>query len=141
MKVINQVKMSFPSRSVNESFARVTAAAMASQADPTIDVIADIKTAVSEAVTNAVVHAYPKEIGMIYITMKMFEGGIFSVTVKDKGVGIDDVKLARTACYTTSPETERSGMGFTVMEVFMDKVKVISKLGVGTTVTMTKKLI
>lgn len=139
-KVINSLKLSFPSLSVNESAARAVVAAFSAQSDPTTSELADIKCAVSEAVTNCIVHAYPDSIGEIYISVKIFEGRTLRIEIKDKGKGIDDVSLARTPLYTTSPETERSGMGFTVMESFMDKLNVRSKVGKGTTVVLFKTL-
>lgn len=139
-KVINSLKLSFPSLSVNESAARAVVAAFSAQSDPTTSELADIKCAVSEAVTNCIVHAYPDSIGEIYISVKIFEGRTLRIEIKDKGKGIDDVSLARTPLYTTSPETERSGMGFTVMESFMDKLNVRSRVGKGTTVVLFKTL-
>jgi stage II sporulation protein AB (anti-sigma F factor) len=139
-KVINALKLSFPSLSVNESAARAVVAAFSAQSDPTTSELADIKCAVSEAVTNCIVHAYPDSIGEIYISVKIFEGRTLRIEIKDKGKGIDDVSLARTPLYTTSPETERSGMGFTVMESFMDKLNVRSRVGKGTTVVLFKTL-
>lgn len=140
MKVVNEIKMSMPAKSVNEGFARAASAVLASQFDPTVDIVADIKTAISEAVTNAVVHAYPQGGGKVYITLRLLEGGIFSATIRDTGVGIADVKLARTPCYTSGGTGERCGMGFSIMETFMDKLRVTSKPGRGTTVTMYKTL-
>ena len=139
-KVINSLKLSFPSLPVNESAARAVVAAFSAQSDPTTSELADIKCAVSEAVTNCIVHAYPDSIGEIYISVKIFEGRTLRIEIKDKGKGIDDVSLARTPLYTTSPETERSGMGFTVMESFMDKLNVRSRVGKGTTVVLFKTL-
>ena len=140
-RVVNQVSMTLPAKSVNESYARVAAAALATQADPTMEQMADIKTAVSEAVTNAIVHAYRGHgDGKVYITMKLLEGGEFSITVRDTGCGIDNVKQAREPCFTTAPGEERSGMGFSIMEAFMDKLRVRSVPGRGTTVTMVKQL-
>ena len=139
-KVINALKLSFPSLSVNESAARAVVAAFSAQSDPPTSELADIKCAVSEAVTNCIVHAYPDSIGEIYISVKIFEGRTLRIEIKDKGKGIDDVSLARTPLYTTSPETERSGMGFTVMESFMDKLNVRSRVGKGTTVVLFKTL-
>ncbi len=133
----NQFKISFPSKSVNESFARIAVSSFCMQLDPTIEQINDIKTAVSEAVTNCVVHAYPGIIGTVYITASI-KDNIFTVTVRDKGVGIVDIPQAMTPMYTTSPNTERAGLGFAVMQAFMDKVKVYSKQGKGTRVVMSK---
>ena len=139
-KVINSMKMSFPSLSVNESAARAMVAAFSAQADPNTTELADIKCAVSEAVTNCIVHAYPESIGEIYISVKILEGRVISVEIKDKGKGIEDVELAKTPLYTGAPQDERSGMGFTVMESFMDEMKVRSKVGKGTTVQLFKRL-
>lgn len=138
-KIINQVEMKFLSRSVNEGFARVVASAFASQTDPTIELISEIKTAVSEAVTNAVVHGYQNTSGIITIKMQLFEDKRLRITVKDKGIGIPDIDKAMTPLYTTGNE-DRAGMGFTIMETFTDKLKVKSRSGKGTTVIMEKKL-
>ncbi len=140
MRPINIMKVDFLSRSANESFARVAVAAFIAQLDPTIDELCDIKTAVSEAVTNCIVHAYKDGIGEIYITVKIFEGDKVSVAVKDKGCGIDDVTRAMEPMYTSSLEGERAGLGFTVMQSFTDKLRVKSRPGFGTTVIMEKKL-
>ena len=139
-KVINCMKFRFPSLSVNESSARSVVAAFSAQADPTTGELADIKCVVSEAVTNSIVHAYPDAIGEIYISVQLLEGRALKIEIKDKGKGIEDVAMARTPLYTTSPETERSGMGFTVMESFTDKMTVRSKPGKGTTVVLLKRL-
>ena len=137
MKKINQLKMTFDSRSENEGFSRVAVAAFSSQLDMTVEELGDIKTVVSEAVTNCIVHAYRDTIGKIYITCTVFDNGVIRVSVKDKGCGISDVKKAREPLYT-SVGGERSGLGFTVMESFSDKLRVRSKVGVGTTVTIEK---
>lgn len=137
MKKINQLKMTFDSRSVNESFSRMAVAAFSSQLDMTVEEMGDIKTVVSEAVTNCIVHAYKNTIGKIYITCTVFEEGVIRVSVKDRGCGIEDVKKAREPLFT-SVGGERSGLGFTVMESFSDKLRVRSKVGVGTTVTIEK---
>lgn len=137
MKKINQLKMTFDSRSVNESFSRMAVAAFSSQLDMTVEEMGDIKTVVSEAVTNCIVHAYKNTIGKIYITCTVFEEGVIRVSVKDRGCGIEDVKKAREPLFT-SVGGERSGLGFTVMESFSDKLRVHSKVGVGTTVTIEK---
>ena len=137
MKKINQLKMTFDSRSVNEGFSRVAVAAFSSQLDMTVEELGDIKTVVSEAVTNCIVHAYRDTIGKIYITCTVFDNGVIRVSVKDKGCGISDVKKAREPLYT-SVGGERSGLGFTVMESFSNKLRVRSKVGVGTTVTIEK---
>ena len=139
MKKINELKMLFDSRSVNESFSRVAVAAFSSQLDMTVEELGDIKTVVSEAVTNCIVHAYRDTIGKIYITCTVFEEGVIRVSVRDKGCGIEDVTKAREPLYT-SLGGDRSGLGFSVMESFSDKLKVRSKVGVGTTVTMDKKI-
>lgn len=140
MKKINQLKMVFDSRSVNESFSRVAVAAFSSQLDMTVDELGDIKTVVSEAVTNCIVHAYRNSIGNIYITCTVFDEGIIRVTVRDKGCGIEDVKKAREPLYT-SLGGDRSGLGFSVMESFSDKLRVRSVVGKGTTVTIEKKIL
>jgi stage II sporulation protein AB (anti-sigma F factor) len=139
MKAENYIKLEFPARSVNEGFARAAAAAFVSQLDPTLTELGDIKTAVSEAVTNAVVHAYPNAIGVVQLRARILPGGELEIVVKDKGVGIPDVERARTPLYTTGGE-DRSGMGFTIMEGFMDKLRVRSAPGHGTTVTMRRRL-
>ena len=133
----NKFKLSFPSKSINESFARMAVSAFCMQFDPTIEQINDIKTAVSEAVTNCVVHAYPDQIGAIYITADIRENTLI-ISVKDKGVGISDVKKAMEPMFTTDTQNERAGLGFAVMQAFMDKVKVFSNPGKGTRVVMTK---
>ena len=139
MKAIDQVTVTFTSRSANEGFARACAACFAAQLDPTLDEVADIKTAVSEAVTNAIVHAYPDCLGRIVMRLRLFDGGVLEIQVKDSGVGIPDVDKARTPLFTTGGE-ERSGMGFTIMESFMDSLKVRSQPDKGTTVTMRKRI-
>ncbi len=139
MKALNQVNLTFPSRSANEGFARSAAACFAAQLDPNLDELADIKTAVSEAVTNAIVHAYPDTIGKISMRLRLLEGGVLELQIKDTGVGIPDIAQARTPLFTTGNE-ERSGMGFTIMESFMDSLKVTSAPGKGTTVTMRKRI-
>ena len=139
MKAIDQVTITFTSRSANEGFARASAACFAAQLDPTLDEVADIKTAVSEAVTNAIVHAYPDCLGKIVMRLRMFDGGVLEIQVKDSGVGIPDVDKARTPLFTTGGE-ERSGMGFTIMESFMDGLRVRSQPDKGTTVTMRKRI-
>lgn len=132
--------MTIAGYSKNESLARMCVAAFASQLDPTIEEISDIKSAVSEAVTNCIVHAYPNSIGEITIQLRIVNGDSLYIKIKDNGVGIADVKKAMEPLYTTSPETERAGLGFAVMESFMDKLSVRSKIGKGTTVTMVKRL-
>lgn len=135
----NYIKLEFPAKSVNEGFARAAVAAFASQLDPTLGEIGDIKTAVSEAVTNAVVHAYPEKLGTVTMRVRILPDERLEIVVKDHGVGIADVEKAKTPLYTTGGE-ERSGMGFTIMESFMDAVKVKSAPGKGTTVTMCRRI-
>lgn len=139
MNVINEMRLEFPSKSQNESFARVTVAAFAAQLDPTLEEIADIKTAVSEAVTNAIIHGYENTVGIVTVIAKLYEGKI-EIEVIDEGKGIEDIEKARQPLYTSKPELERSGMGFTVMETFMDEVEVISAPGQGTRVKLVKYL-
>ena len=139
MKKINELKMVFDSRSVNESFSRVAVSAFSSQLDMTVEELGDIKTVVSEAVTNCIVHAYKNTIGKIYITCAVFEEGIIRITVRDRGCGIEDVNKAREPLFT-SVGGDRSGLGFSVMESFSDKLRVRSKVGVGTTVTIEKRI-
>ena len=139
MKAMDQASITFTSRSANEGFARACAACFAAQLDPTLDEVADIKTAVSEAVTNAIVHAYHDCLGKITLRLRLFEGGVLELQVRDSGVGIPDVDQARTPLFTTGGE-ERSGMGFTIMESFMDGLKVRSQPGKGTVVTMRKRI-
>ena len=138
-KALDRAVITFPSRSANEGFARAAAACFAARLDPTLDEVADIKTAVSEAVTNAIVHAYPDRLGTIELRLQVLEGGELEIRVKDKGVGIPDIARAREPLFTTGSE-ERSGMGFTIMESFMDRVTVTSAPGKGTTVTMRKRI-
>ena len=138
-KATNEVLLEFPSRSSNEGFARAAVACFAAQMGPTLNELEDIKTAVSEAVTNAIVHAYPDAIGKVAVRARICPGNVLELTVKDHGRGIADVEKAREPLYTTGGE-ERSGMGFTIMESFMDKLTVRSVPGRGTTVLMRKKL-
>ena len=138
-KATNEVLLEFPSRSSNEGFARAAVACFAAHMDPTLNELEDIKTAVSEAVTNAIVHAYPDAIGKVAVRARICPGNVLELTVKDHGRGIADVEKAREPLYTTGGE-ERSGMGFTIMESFMDKLTVRSVPGRGTTVLMRKKL-
>lgn len=133
----NYIKLEFPSQSCNEAFARTAAAAFAAQLDPTMEELGDIRTAVSEAVTNCIVHAYPDQIGKISMRMRILEGSILEISVRDWGRGIEDVDRAMAPLYTTGGE-ERSGMGFTIMGSFMDKLKVKSAPGKGTAVTMQR---
>jgi len=139
MKMENQVRLEFPSASANEGFARTAAACFAAQLDPTLEEVNDIKTAVSEAVTNAIVHAYPDTLGKIVMRLRIREDQSLEIVVRDWGVGIADVERARTPLFTTGNE-ERSGMGFTIMESFMDSLKVRSAPERGTTVTMRRKI-
>ena len=139
MEVINEMKMTVDPRSVNEGFCRVAVAAFASQLDPTVEEISDLKTAVSEAVTNCIVHAYKVKKGKIYITAALTADNFVIVKVRDRGVGIADVKKAREPLFTTGGE-DRSGLGFSVMECFSDKLRVSSKEGKGTVVTIYKKI-
>lgn len=137
MKPVNQTQISFTSNSVNESFGRAAVSAFLAQLDPTVADLTEIKTAVSEAVTNAIVHGYKDKIGMVYITVKLFENGKAVVKIRDKGCGIPDIQQAMEPLYTTGGE-ERAGLGFAVMQSFCDSVRVTSALGRGTSVTLTK---
>ena len=139
MKTRNYIKLEFPAKSSNEAFARASVAAFAAQLDPTIDELGDIKTAVSEAVTNAIVHAYPDSIGKVWLKLRILEEETIEICIKDKGRGIEDVKKAMEPLYTTGGE-ERSGMGFTIMDTFMDGIKVTSKPGKGTSVSMRRRI-
>lgn len=135
----NEMKISFPSFSSNESFARAAISAFVAQLDPTVDEITDIKTAVSEAVTNCIIHAYRDKIGMIYITVAIESNGNVSIKIRDKGCGIEDINKAMEPLFTTGG-SERAGLGFAVMQSFCNSVKVSSKQGKGTTVTLLKKI-
>ena len=135
----NYVTLEFLSRSSNEGFARVAAAGFAAQLDPTLDELGDIKTAVSEAVTNAIVHGYPDQLGKIVMKLKLLENNTLEITVRDWGRGIEDIQQARQPLFTTGGE-ERSGMGFAIMESFMDRLTVKSTPGRGTTVTMRRRI-
>ncbi len=137
--ITNEFRMTVDSKSVNESFTRATVAAFSAQLDPTLEEINDIKTAVSEAVTNSIVHGYKNEVGKIYITVKIHDNNKIIITIRDKGCGISDIKKAREPLFTTLGG-DRSGLGFSVMESFMDKLLVRSKIGVGTTVTLCKRI-
>ncbi|MCI8651987.1 MAG: anti-sigma F factor [Oscillospiraceae bacterium] len=139
MKPVNEAKLTFLSRSANEGFARTAAACFAAQLDPTLDEVNDIKTAVSEAVTNCIVHAYPDKLGTVTMRLRLFEDNTLEIVVKDSGVGIPDVEKARKPLFTTGGD-DRSGMGFTIMESFMDALKVRSLSGKGTTVTMRRRI-
>ncbi len=138
-KASNEVKLEFPSHSSNEGFARGAVACFAAQMDPTLNELEDIKTAVSEAVTNAIIHAYPDTIGKVSLKLRICPGNTLELTVRDRGRGIPDVERARQPMFTTGGE-ERSGMGFTIMESFMDRLTIRSVQGKGTTVVMKKKL-
>ena len=139
MRELNAIKIEFPSLSANESFARSAVACFAAQLDPTLDELGDIKTAVSEAVTNCIVHAYPETIGKITLRAKILEGNVLEIVIRDKGCGMPDVNRAREPLFTTGGD-DRSGMGFTIMESFMDMLRVRSKEGSGTVITMRKKI-
>lgn len=139
MKETNIVKLEFPSKSCNEAFARSAVACLAAQLDPTLDELGDIKTAVSEAVTNCIVHAYPDSLGKISIKARLFKDNSIEIKIKDWGRGIPDIEEARQPMFTTGGE-ERSGMGFTIMESFTDALRINSKPGRGTTVTMKRKI-
>lgn len=134
-----EMKMEFSSQSENEGFARVAVGAFIASLNPTVDELADVKTAVSEAVTNAIIHGYGQRVGKIWITCQV-EGSQIEISVIDTGKGIEDVDKAREPLYTTRPELERSGMGFTFMEAFMDEVWVTSAVGRGTQITMRKQI-
>ena len=135
----NEMKLEFTSKSSNEAFARIAVAAFAAQLDPTIEELADIKTAVSEAVTNSIIHGYEEKEGIIKIECKLFANSI-EIVISDEGKGIEDINKAKEPLYTSKPDLERSGMGFTIMESFMDEMKVESILGIGTKITMKKML-
>ena len=139
MQQLNYIKMEFPARSANEGFARAAAAAFAAQLDPTMEELGDVRTAVSEAVTNAIVHAYPEVMGTVVLRLRILEGNILEITVRDRGVGIPDVDRAMEPMFSTGGD-DRSGMGFTIMGSFMDGLRVRSKPGKGTTVTMSKRI-
>ena len=139
MKFENYMTLEFPSKSSNESFARSAVSCFAAQLDPTLEELGDIRTAVSEAVTNAIVHGYPDEIGTIYLRCRILKDNVLDIVIKDKGIGIADLDKARKPMYTTGG-SDRSGMGFTIMESFMTDFTVTSKPGKGTTVHMRRKL-
>lgn len=139
MKFENYMIMEFPSRSSNEAFARSAVACFAAQLDPTLEELGDIRTAVSEAVTNCIVHAYPQQIGSIILRCRILKDHVLDIVIKDKGVGIPDIDQARRPAFTTGG-TERSGMGFTIMESFMTQLEISSEPGKGTTVHMRRKL-
>jgi len=135
----NEMKLEFISKSSNEAFARIAVAAFASQLDPTIEEVADIKTAVSEAVTNCIIHGYDNKQGIVKIVSKLKENEII-IEISDNGKGIENIDIAKEPLYTTKPNLERSGMGFTIMESFMDKVEIESIVGLGTKITMSKTI-
>jgi len=135
----NEMKLEFTSKSSNEAFARITVASFAAQLDPTVEEISDIKTAVSEAVTNSIIHGYENKEGTVTIIAKLFANSI-EIEIIDIGKGIENIEQAREPLYTSKPELERSGMGFTIMESFMDEVKIESKLGEGTKIIMKKMI-
>lgn len=138
-QIENEMKLEFVSKGSNEAFARIAVAAFASQLDPTIEELADIKTAISEAVTNCIIHAYENKKGIIKINAKLKENQII-IEISDNGKGIENVDMAKEPLYTTKPNLERSGMGFTIMESFMDSMKVESIVGLGTKVTLIKSI-
>lgn len=140
MKTVNRMKIIIPAMSKNEALARSCIAAFAAQVDPTVEELSDLRSAVCEAVTNAIVHGYRNTSGDITITMKLTDDGCIYIKIADKGCGIEDVKKAMEPLFTTAPEEERAGLGFAVMEAFTDSLKVSSKPGKGTTVTMKKRL-
>ena len=140
MNIVNEMSVSFPSKSCNESFARSIVAAFVMNLDPTVNELSDIKTAVSEAVTNCIVHGYRKSGGTIYIKGRITDHNKLTIRIRDKGCGIDDVEKAMEPLFTTVGG-ERAGLGFAVMQSFMDNIKVISKVGKGTTITLTKNII
>ena len=139
MKFENYMILEFPSKSTNEAFARSAVACFAAQMDPTIDELGDIRTAVSEAVTNCIVHAYPDAIGMITLRCRILKDNVLDIVIKDRGVGIPDLEKAKQPMFTTGG-ADRSGMGFTIMESFMTSLKVTSEQGKGTTIHMRRKL-
>jgi len=139
-QIQNETRLRVLSRSCNEAFCRSAVAAFVAQLDPTMDELADIKTAVSEAVTNCIVHAYPDEIGYIYLVVQYTDSALVQISVRDRGRGISNVQQAMQPMFTTAPQSERSGLGFSVMQEFMDSLRVRSAEGKGTTVTMTKQL-
>lgn len=140
MEVNNYIRLEFPSKSANEGFARAAVACFAAQLDPNMEELGDIKTAVSEAVTNCIVHAYPETVGKIQIKARLLSGNRIEITVRDWGKGIENVEKAREPLFTTGGE-ERSGMGFTIMESFMDSLRVRSAVGKGTTVVMMRHIV
>lgn len=140
MKSLNEMKLIIDSKSINEGYSRVAVGAFVASVDPNLEELTDIKTAVSEAVTNAIVHAYNQKSGKIYINVSIMENNIIRIKIRDKGIGIENVQKAMEPLFTTAASGERAGLGFAVMESFMDKVKVASKPGKGTTVTLEKRI-
>ena len=140
MKYLNEMKLQFPSKSANEAFARMAVSSFLAQMDPTVEELSDIRTAVSEAVTNCIVHGYPDKVGIITVEAGIREDNRIVIRIKDKGKGIPDIEQAMEPMYTTCQTGERAGLGFVVMESFTDKLKVRSTVGKGTTVTMEKKI-
>ncbi len=140
MEVKNYIKLEFPSKSANEGFARAAVACFAAQLDPNMEELGDIKTAVSEAVTNCIVHAYPESVGKVQIKARLLAGNVAEITVRDWGRGIENIDRAREPMFTTGGD-DRSGMGFTIMESFMDSLRVRSTVGKGTTVIMTRHIV
>ena len=140
MKPVNRMKLQFEGRSVNEGFSRTAVAAFLAQLDPTVEEVSDVKTAVSEAVTNCIVHAYRDTLGTVYITAGILPDNRVVIQIRDRGCGIPDVKQAMEPLFTTAPEEERAGLGFAVMESRMDRVRVTSHPGKGTCVTLTKRI-
>jgi len=140
MKYLNEMKLQFPSKSANEAFARMAVSSFLAQMDPTVEELSDIRTAVSEAVTNCIVHGYPDKVGIITVEAGIREDNRIVIRIKDKGKGIPDIEQAMEPMYTTCETGERAGLGFAVMESFTDKLKVRSTVGKGTTVTMEKKI-
>ena len=141
MKAINTMRLAFDSRSANEAFARTAVAAFLCSLDPTLDELTDIKTAVSEAVTNCIVHGYREQSNKVYITAAIYSDNRVLIKIKDNGCGIEDIDKAREPLFTTRPSEERAGLGFAVMESMVDKVRVSSQPGKGTTVTLEKKIV
>lgn len=140
MNIVNEFKLEIDSKSINESFCRVVISAFITPLDPTIEELSDLKTAISEAITNSIVHGYSEKQGKIYITGQICDDNLVKIRIKDKGVGINDVKQAMQPLFTTGNE-DRSGLGFTVMQSFCDRINVTSKIGKGTTVTLTKRIL
>ena len=140
MKIVNEVKVNFWSRSANEGFARLAVSSFFAQLDPTVDELSDLKTAVSEAVTNSIVHGYRDTLGTVSMVLRILEGNVAYIRIRDNGCGIPDIKQAMQPLFTTAPEEERAGLGFAVMQSFMDRIRVFSTPGRGTTVVMTKQI-